>query len=196
VVGILDALDLRAAHLVGMSMGGAIAQVVALDHPDRVRALTLISTSPSGGDPDLPTMPPEAAAVFGAAPKPDWSHRDSVIAYLEHMARASTGSARPFDADGFRALAGRVFDRTRNAESSQRNHHLVDGAARWRERLGELRLPVLVVHGTDDPVLPYQHGVALAREIPGARMLTLRGNGHELPRAVWDEVVRAILALG
>jgi pimeloyl-ACP methyl ester carboxylesterase len=73
------------------------------------------------------------------------------------------------------------------------NHDVMDGHYRWRERLGELRAPTLVVHGTDDPVLPFGHGLALAQEIPGAHLLPLEQTGHELPRAVWDVVVPVIL---
>jgi pimeloyl-ACP methyl ester carboxylesterase len=73
------------------------------------------------------------------------------------------------------------------------NHHLVEGGARWRERLPELDLPTLVIHGTDDPILPYPHGRALANEIPGARLLALEATGHELPRRTWDAAVPAIL---
>jgi pimeloyl-ACP methyl ester carboxylesterase len=75
------------------------------------------------------------------------------------------------------------------------NHDHVGGGGPWRDRLGEIAVPTLVVHGTDDPLFPYEHGVALANEIAGAELLTLGGTGHELPRATWDQVVPAILAL-
>ena len=73
------------------------------------------------------------------------------------------------------------------------NHFLIEGGDSWRERLGEIRLPTLVIHGTDDPLFPYEHGVALSNEIPGARLLPLERTGHDLPRAVWGVVVPAIL---
>ena len=73
------------------------------------------------------------------------------------------------------------------------NHHVIGGDHRWRERLGGLDAPTLVVHGTEDPVLPYGNALALASEIPGASLLALEQTGHELPRAVWDVVVPAIL---
>jgi pimeloyl-ACP methyl ester carboxylesterase len=191
-VGLLDSFGLARAHLVAMSMGGAIAQLAALDHPDRVASLTLISTSPGPGDPDLPPMPEEARAQFSEAAAPDWADRTSVIDYLVYLARVSAGSL-PFDEDAFRDLAGRVFDRTVNLESSMTNHTSMDGGESWRGRLGELRAPTLVVHGTEDPVLPYGHGLALVEEIPDARLLTLERTGHELPRSVWDVFVPAVL---
>jgi pimeloyl-ACP methyl ester carboxylesterase len=188
-VGVLDALGVARASVVGMSMGGAIAQLVALDHPGRVASLTLISTAPAApgsDDPDLPRMSEETGALFAAAAEPDWSDRAAVMDYLVHLARVSASTARPFDEPAFRALAGRVFDRTVNIESSMTNHNAIAGGDRWRERLGELSMPTLVVHGTDDPVVPYGSGVALAREIPGAELLALEQTGHELPPPTWD----------
>jgi len=192
-VGVLDAIGVERAHVVGISMGGALAQVVALDHPDRVASLTLISTSPSGPDVDLPGMPAEAMARFAALAEPDWSDRDAVVDHVVELARASAGTGRPFDEESFRPVAERVVGRTRNMRSSLTNHDILEGGGRWRDRLPGLEVPTLVIHGTEDPVLPYPHGEALSREIPGAELLTLEGTGHELPRATWDVAVPAIL---
>jgi pimeloyl-ACP methyl ester carboxylesterase len=191
-VGILDALGVDRAHVVGISMGGGVAQFLALDHPDRVASLTLISTSP-GGD-DLPGMSEELRAHFaGPTAEPDWSDRAAVINYLVEDARPYAGKSRPFDEAAWRELAGRDFDRSVNIASSMKNHFLIEGSGTWRERLPEIRVPTLVLHGTEDPLFPYEHGVALADEIPGARLLPLEQTGHELPRAVWDVVVPALL---
>jgi pimeloyl-ACP methyl ester carboxylesterase len=193
-VGVLDALDVRRAHVVGQSSGGALAQVMALDHPQRVASLTLIATSPAGPEPDLPPMTDDARAAFSAIAEPDWSDREAVIDYLTEQWRAGAGRSRPFDEQGTRALSARVVDRTTNIESSLRNHYAAEGGERWRERLAGLATPTLVVHGTEDPVFPLGHGEALAREIPGAELLILKGAGHELARGDWDVVVPAILA--
>jgi pimeloyl-ACP methyl ester carboxylesterase len=194
-VGVLDALGLSRAHLVGMSMGGALAQLAALDHPDRVTSLTLIATSPAGPhEADLPGMTDEAIATFQALTEPDdWTDRRAVVDYLTDQARACASPSRPFDEQAARELSERVVDRTVNIASTAKNHHLAEGGGRWRERLGELDVPTLVIHGTEDPVMPYGHGLALAREIAGARLLALDHTGHELPRPVWDVVVPAIL---
>jgi pimeloyl-ACP methyl ester carboxylesterase len=195
-IGVLDALDVRSAHVVGMSMGGAFAQVLALEHPDRVASLTLLATSPAGpGEPDLPDMTAEGQAAFGQLTEPDWSDRAAVIDYATQLARACASRSHPFDEQATRELCERVLDRTTNIESSMKNHYAVDGGGRWRERLGELDVPTLVVHGTEDPVFAVAHGEALAREIPGAELLTLEGSGHELARRDWDAVVPAILRL-
>ena len=194
-VGVLDACEVPRAHIVGISMGGAIAQLVALDYADKVASLTLIATSPAGpgpDDPDLPTMSEQTAARF-AVEEPDWSDREAVVDYLTHLARVSASASRPFEEQEFRDLAGRVFDRTINMASSMKNHDVLEGGDRWRERLAELTVPTLVIHGTDDPVLPYGNGLALAKDIPDAELLTLEDTGHELPRPVWGVVVPAIL---
>ena len=195
-MGVLDAFGLERAHLAGMSMGGGIAQLVALDHPDRVASLTLISTSPAGPGPDdadLPGMSEETRSRFTEAPEPDWADRAAVIDYMVGIERACSADANAFDEVRMRELAGRAFDRTANVESTMTNHFAMHGGRRWRERLGEVRVPTLVIHGTEDPVLPYPHGVALANEISGAELLPLEGTGHELPRQVWGVVVPAIL---
>jgi pimeloyl-ACP methyl ester carboxylesterase len=191
--GVLDAHGVSSAHLVGMSMGGGIAQRLALDYPDRVLTLTLISTSPGSG-PDLPGMSDELRAYFAEPPPPpDWSDRDAVIDYLVADERVYAARSRPFDEAARRELAGRNFDRSIDLAASMTNHFLLEGGESWRERLGEIRAPTLVFHGSEDPLFPIAHGRALAREIPGARLVTLERTGHELPRATWDDVVPAIL---
>jgi pimeloyl-ACP methyl ester carboxylesterase len=192
-VGVLDALEISRAHLVGISMGAAIAQLVALEHPDRVASLTLISTTfavPSGLG--LPGMRADAARAFARLEHPDWSDREAVIEYGVESTRPLSGSGG-FDEDANRELWARVVDRTRNIESSFVNHDLIhDSESRPRGPITELEAPTLVIHGTDDPLFPVEHGEALAREIPHARLLRLEGVGHELPRRAWDVVVPAI----
>lgn len=196
-VGVLDVFGVHRAHVVGVSMGGMIAQLTALDHPERVASLTLVSTSPttpSAGDTDLPGVADRLMAFFDV-PAPDWSDRAAAIDYIAGFTEALAGTAAPFDDAGVRALVGRVIDRTANLTSSMTNHDFViNGPERWRARLGEITVPTLVIHGTDDPLFPLGHGEALAAEIPGARLLPLEGVGHaELPRATWDVVIPAIV---
>jgi pimeloyl-ACP methyl ester carboxylesterase len=191
-VGLLDALRVPRAHVVGISMGGAIAQHLAVDHADRVASLTLISTSPGGGD--LPPTSERLAARFAQPPpEPDWSNRQAVVDYSVDDLRLYAGTVQ-FAEDELRALLSRIADRTVSIESSLKNHTLLEGGEPVRPRLGEITAPTLVLQGTEDPLFPYGHGEALAAEIPGARLLPLEGVGHEMPpRAVWDQVIGAIL---
>jgi pimeloyl-ACP methyl ester carboxylesterase len=192
-VGVLDALGVARAHVVGLSMGGAIAQLVALDHADRVATLTLVATSPSGPGADgLPPMTDELQAYFAAASEPVWSDRAAVVDWLVEGTRPLAGSL-PADEGALRRIAERVVDRSRDVAAGA-NHFTLEGGGPWRHRLGGITAPTLVVHGTEDPLFPLAHGRALADEIPGARLLPLDRAGHELPRPTWDVVVPALLA--
>lgn len=191
-IGILDALEIERAHVAGMSMGSGIALLAALDNPGRVASLTLIASSPAGEAPDLPSMSTETAAKF-QLPDPDWSDRDAVIDYIVRFEGVCAGDA-PFDPAEVRPRAARAFDRTTNIESTLTNHNVMDhSGGTVRDRLGGLDIPVLAVHGTEDPILPYEHGIALQRETPGAELLTLEDTGHEIPRRTWDTMIPAIL---
>jgi pimeloyl-ACP methyl ester carboxylesterase len=193
-VGVLDAYGIARAHVVGLSMGGALAQRLALDFADRVASLVLMSTT--GVDPG-DDLPGPTAAYLGAAGTAaaavDWSDPRSIVEYVVADAQALAGPARPFDEVRMRALVVRDVERARSIASVQ-NHGLLSGGEPSRRRLGALAVPTLVVHGTADPLFPLEHGQALANRIPGARLLVLPGAGHGLERADWDRVVAAILA--
>ena len=191
-LAILDHLGVGRAHLVGLSMGGAIAQWIAIHDPERVRGLTLMSTSPvgTGGSP----LPPMSGAAFAEPPpEPDWDDREAAIAYLLEGERPYTGS-RGVDEPAMRALLGRVYDRSESLPSAN-NHFVLEGEETTRARLAEIAVPTLVVHGTDDPLFSLPHGEALAREIPGAELLVIDGLGHEFPPSAWDEVLPALIAV-
>ena len=196
VVGVLDALGRRRAHLAGISMGGALAQQVALAHPDRVDSLVLFSTSPAvpcGAE--LPPMSEDLRAYFAAeVPRPDWAERAAVIDYITDYERRLEG-AEYFDEAHVRALVARIVDRTTDVAASMTNHALAeDGELARGRRLDEIAAPTLVIHGTADPLFPYGHGEALARGIPQAELLPLAGVGHQVPpRAWWTPVIAAML---
>ena len=193
-LGVLDALGVERAHLVGMSMGGAIAQVIALDHPQRAAALALISTSfADRGHSDLPGISEETAARLAIA-QPEWADRVAVIEYLVELQRACASDSAPLEEEAVRRVAARMFDRTTDIEAALTNHDLIDPGDPPRRQLEELAIPTVVIHGRDDPMFPFEHGRALAEAIPSAELLPLEGVGHELPRRSWDLVVPAILA--
>jgi pimeloyl-ACP methyl ester carboxylesterase/SAM-dependent methyltransferase len=196
-VAVLDALGLRSAHLAGISMGGALAQRVAVDHRDRVDSLVLISTSPAGpggaSNPDLPPMSEELRRSFAEPVTPDWSDRAAVV---DHLVAGERRLAAPeyFDEEHVRQLAARIVDRSTDPAASLTNPWLIDAGEPVRPRLAEVSAPTLVIHGTADPLFPYPHAEALAREIPQAELLALPGVGHQMPpRAVWPTVIPAIL---
>jgi pimeloyl-ACP methyl ester carboxylesterase len=194
-VGVLDVFGVGRAHLVGISMGGFVAQRLAVEHPDRVASLTLVSTSPGGlaGGADLPPMSAELAAAMSAAGAPDWSDRASAVEHTVAGMRLLSAPAH-FDPERARAVAGQVFDRSTDMAASMANHLLAAAAEPTRPRLGGIAAPTLVVHGTADPLFPYGHAEALAREIPGAELLPLPGVGHQLPPpATWPTLVPALL---
>ncbi len=193
---ILDALGLPDAHLVGLSMGGGVAQVVAVTRPERVRTLTLVSTTaagPTDGAP-LPGPAPRVAATFTSPePEPDWADRDAVLRYRVEAERPYAG-ALGFDEPRVLLLAAREVDRTRDMAASMTNHFLLDDAWPADADLRSIAAPTLVLHGTADPLFPVEHGRALARLVPGARLVELDGVGHEQPpRKRWDVAVPAIL---
>jgi pimeloyl-ACP methyl ester carboxylesterase len=191
-VGVLDGYGIRAAHLVGVSAGGAFAQLLALDVPERVLSLVLISTSPAvPGDRMLP--PPTAEfGHFAATTRVDWSDAESVIEYLVGYSRVLSGGLRPFDETRARDLARRDVGRARSV-AARRNHDLISDDERRRAPLSSIAAPTLVIHGTADPLFPVGHGEALAREIPGARLLRLTDAGHGVERSDWETIVGAVL---
>ena len=194
---ILDALEIDRAHLVGLSMGGGIAQEVAARHPDRVATLTLIATSPAGRrQDDAPLPPPESrvAETFDdPLPEPDWADRQAVVDYLVESYRPYAGSLG-FDEPAARRLVEHVVDRTVDIEAASKNHWLAAGDEDDGFAMGDIVAPTLVIHGTTDPMFPLAHGEALAREIREATLLRVPGMGHERPPiAVRAEATEAIV---
>ena len=181
------ALDDRPAHLAGIGVGGMVAQVAALDHPDAFSALTLAATRPVAPGPVDHDLPDHDAAIMDrlfSRSMPDWSDRGAVTEYAAEAA-AILGD----DPVAARAAAGRKWDRTPStAPAVQMANQLgvvfskLDCKPRWRERLAELAMPALVVHGRRDPFFPVGNGEALARQIPGARLLVLDSAPTAIPQ--------------
>jgi pimeloyl-ACP methyl ester carboxylesterase len=191
-IGVVDAYRIRRAHVVGMSLGGYLGQIISLKYPERVASLTLIASEALvGPDPNIPGLDPAVLAYHAKSADLDWTDRAAVMQYQVGAWRLLSGSAHPFDEEAIRAIAGADFDRTPNPLSAF-NHATLSDPTDWLERLSELRAPVLIVHGTEDPVVSYGHALKLHATIAGSRLVTLPGTGHELHRSDWPAILEAI----
>jgi pimeloyl-ACP methyl ester carboxylesterase len=186
-IGVLDALGIRAAHIVGASMGGFIAQLVAINHPDRTLSLTSIMSGPGGHDAVPPT--PEAAVVLTRAPGPT---REERIAMGVLGRRVLVGEGNPFDEEEETRRVERLYDRSYYPAGFGRQLVAILAAKSRMPALAALKVPTLVVHGVDDPLVPLENGRRVASAVPGARLIELEGMGHNLPQQYWPLVADAI----
>ncbi len=195
-----DALGGEPAHLAGIGVGGMVAQVAVLDHPGAFSALTLVATravAPGPPDDDLPGHDQATMSRLFARPMPDWADREAVAEFA-----AAGAEILGDDPVAARALAARIWDRTPGtAPPLQLANQVglvfsrIDCEPRWRERLPEIAVPALVVHGRRNPFFPVGNGEAIAREIPGARLLVLEEAATAIPGTAVGEVTEAMLAL-
>lgn len=189
-VGLLDALDVPTAHVVGASMGGMIAQTLAIEYPQRVASMTSIMSTT--GDPSLP--PPTADAV-GALLIPSPPDRDGAIQRTVDVFRTIGSPAYPFDEADLRARAGRSYDRCFDPAGSARQLAAILCSGSRAAALGAVRCPALVIHGAADPLVPVAGGQATAAAVSGAELLLIEGMGHDLPRPLWPRIIDAITRL-
>lgn len=193
-IGLVELLG-APVHLVGVSMGGGIAQDLALRRPDLVASLTLVATSAVGGvTADLPGPQPAVTATFAdPPPDPDWTDREQVVEWFLAGERTFSGSLG-VDEAAVRAAAEAVFDRAHDLAAAAHHWSLAGDDDGPPLDVHDITAPTLVVHGSDDPFFPLPHGEALASAVPGARLLVVDGMGHQVPPAsTWHEVVPAIL---
>jgi pimeloyl-ACP methyl ester carboxylesterase len=190
-LGVLDEYGIERAHIVGMSLGGMIGQAAAIQQPSRVLSLTAISSSPLGTDTShLPSLSEAVLAQMNR--EVDWTNRDQAIDYMVEDSRVIAGVAHPFDAVKARAFIERDHDRS-NGYLNATNHGYLKMGDAWRGRLGDMRTPLLVIHGTADPIYPIEHGIALSEAVSGTTLVRIEGGGHELHMADWDTIIGAIV---
>lgn len=191
-VGVLDAYNIESAHIVGMSLGGVLAQIIALRHPKRALTLTLISTTNYGFDiPDLPTMEEKVLAYFLNLNTVDWSNEQAAVELMVEGSRVISGSRHPFDAGRAYKFAKEEVNRTKSIRS-RNNHALLQGGDAYYPRFKEINIPALIIHGTADPVIPYEHALALQKELKNSVLITIEGMGHEIHRNDWEQILNAI----
>ncbi|PKN35932.1 MAG: alpha/beta hydrolase [Deltaproteobacteria bacterium HGW-Deltaproteobacteria-19] len=186
-IGLLDALGIGKAHVCGASMGGMIAQVISYRHPDRVRSLTSIMSTT--GNPGLPQGKPEAiAAVVAPAPV----EREAYVEHNVNVWRRIWSPGFPFEEERARTFLEKSYDRSCYPQGMARQNTAVIAGGDRRPSLSSVKVPTLVIHGADDPLIPVEGGKDTARVIPGARLLIVNGMGHDMPKGVWAEIAEAI----
>ena len=189
LAALLDHLDIDRAAIVGFSLGGMIAQTMAIEHPDRVASLTSIMSTT--GDPDVGQPKPEVLATLlpsGA------ETREAIIEATVETFR-TIGSPEHFDEELTRAAATRAYDRAHDPTAQGRQLVATIASGSRSEALRSVSVPTLVVHGAADPLIDVSGGRRTAEVIPGAELLVIEGMGHDIPRAFQPQVIEAVLAL-
>lgn len=188
--GLLDALELESAHVLGVSMGGMIAQDLAIRHPARVRSLTSVMSTT--GRRDLPPPKPEILRILMRAPA---TTRQEEIEIRITSDRAIGGQLYPFEEEMIRKRAAEAYDRGFNPIGRTRQFAAISMQLDRREALAKLRMPVAVIHGADDPLVSPQGGRDTADAIPGAVLTILKGMGHDLPGPLHGQIADALDAV-
>jgi pimeloyl-ACP methyl ester carboxylesterase len=186
--GLLDALDIDAAHVVGASMGGMIGQVLAARSPERVRSLTSIMSTTGSRRVGQP-----AARAYPFLVRRPPAGRDAYVERGVQLFRIVGSTGFPRDEQALRELAARSFDRGASAAGTARQLAAIVAAGNRAAELRRIQAPTLVVHGTADRLIAPSGGRATARAIPGARLTLIEGMGHDLPRGVWPRLVDGIV---
>ena len=189
-LGLLDALGLTSAHIVGASLGGMIAQTIAIEHPARVRSLTSIMSTT--GD---PAVGQPTAAAMGAVLAPRPADREGAIERVVENYRVIGSPGFVFDEEALRERAARSYDRSNDPAGVLRQLAAVPASGDRTAELRSVHVPTLVLHGVDDPLAALSGGIATAAAIPSAELITFGGMGHDLPRELWTRVVEAIATL-
>jgi pimeloyl-ACP methyl ester carboxylesterase len=184
---LLDHLGIESAHVAGVSMGGMIAQTMAIRRPERVLSLTSIMSTTGERRAGRPKL-----RVWGVLTRRAPRDRDAYIEYFVRVFRMIGSKDFAYDEDRVRAEAAATYDRGHHPAGTGRQLAAIMASGDRTERLRELRVPTTVIHGKDDPLIPFRGGRATARAIPDARLIAIPGMGHDMPREMWPRLVDAI----
>ncbi len=187
-VGLLDALGIEKAHICGASMGGMIVQEIAINHPSRVLSLTSIMSTT--GAPGLPPAKPQAMQILM---KPAPQEREASIEASIEAGRVLYGSF-PYDEEKARKLAGINYDRSFYPQGMGRQMLAIMASGDRTEKLASVKVPTLVMHGKDDPLVLVECGIATSEAIPGSELLLIEKMGHSTPPEAWPQIVNAIVS--
>jgi pimeloyl-ACP methyl ester carboxylesterase len=189
-VGLLDALNIQKAHLCGMSMGGMIAQSLAIHYPQRVLSLTSIYSTT--GNPQLPQPKPEVMSLLLTPPPRD---RDLFIRFELDLFRALTGPRFGFDEKWIRETMGKAYDRSYYPQGTGRQLVAVMTQNNRKAALRDLKVPTLIIHGDSDPLVSVEAAKDAADAVPGAELIIMEGMGHDLPHGpAWTQIADHLIA--
>ena len=190
-VSLMEHLEIEKAHIVGASMGGMITQVVGLDHPHKALSLTPIMSTPGAGLEDENLSPPTESLMQGMMKSMEHNMKGEYLEGLVCIYRELIGSRYPFNEEKFREGAKEIMDHGHNPFPG--HGAAVSSSPHRKDRLKEINLPTLVIHGTEDAILPFDHGQALADGIPNAKLMVLEGVGHEIPEQMTEEITSRMI---
>ena len=190
-VGLLDALGVERAHIVGASLGGMVAQLVAADHPERVLSLTSIMSTT--GNPDVPRASPEALEVLNNRGPDPAEDLDGFLAHGFKGAQVIGSPAHPPEPEAYRERALADYNRCYHPPGFARQYAAAMACPDRRPKLATIKAPTVVIHGSADPLVPVEGGRDTAASIAGAELRVIEGMGHDLPPALFDEIVEGIV---
>ncbi len=186
-MAILKEYNISKANFAGMSLGGMIAQIIAIENPEVVKSLILISSSPFDANEDLPGIDQKVLNHFAGSTSVNWSDKESVIEYMAIGLRIQTGTRHPFNEKKAKELISNDIQRTENILSSY-NHTLMGGGESLYGKYSSIKKPILIIHGTLDPVLPFQHAERL-NQLENSELFPLENAGHEIHEEDWSMII-------